>query len=78
MVVNIQIDSSFACYEVTHKVDGIYEAKLLRKSHHFIYNYPDKIILLRNGKEWVSDHHHKEIGLMIGRKVNQEEEDEQV
>jgi hypothetical protein len=72
IIIHIELNGSFAVYEVTHEIDGIYLAKLLKKSYHIPFDFPEKIILLKSGGEWISDFSHKEIGLIIGHNVDEE------
>lgn len=76
MILHITVNSSFASYEITPEVDGIYKAKLLSKISNFLrFEFPAQIILIKTNNAWSSDHYPKELGLAIGDKIDKYEAD---
>ena len=71
--VGVQLEGSFAAYEIASTTDGTYKATLLNTEYHGVTHYPEIIILSRSNGAWVSDHHEKQIGLLIGHKIDEQE-----
>jgi len=74
LAVKIQTEGSFVLYTVKHVRDGIYIARLIKANNHRtgIYLPPKKIFLHKGEDGWQSDHHEKQIGLGIGRQIDEE------
>jgi len=74
LAVKIQTEGAFVLYTVKHVTDGIYIASLIRTNNHRTRNYPPpKKIFLHKGEDgWQTDHHEKQIGLSIGRIIDEE------
>lgn len=72
--VFIHLNGSSATYEVKHEIDGIYLATLLSKGVPISHQFPQKILLIKlRGDNWRSDCINKEIGLLIGQKIDEQE-----
>jgi hypothetical protein len=71
LLVNIQIGESSVCYKVKREIDGIYIAKLINTRHYNNRNSPPQIFLHKGEDGWQSDHYDKQIGLHIGRKIDE-------
>ena len=73
LAMNIEIDDSFV-YTVNHVIDGIYIASLIKPGYHKNGKYPPpkKIFLYKGEDGWKSDHPEKQIGLRIGRIIDEE------
>jgi hypothetical protein len=75
MVLHVTINSCTASYMVTPEIDGIYHAKVLNRiSGLFQSQMPSQIILIKTNGEWSSDHYPKELGLILGGKIDEYEE----
>ena len=74
LAVKIQTEGSFVLYTVKHVRDGIYIASLIKTNNHRTgISPPPKKIFLHKGEDgWQSDHHEKQIGLGIGRQIDEE------
>ena len=70
MILHVTIDSSTASYQITPEVDGIYRGKLLNKVSGPHNQLPEQIILIKTNGGWSSDHSPKELGLILGDKID--------
>lgn len=73
LTTSVQLDDSYATYEIKHEIDGIYKATLLNKNLSIHHQLPEKIVLIKLDGKWTSDCPNKEIGLQIGQKINEQE-----
>jgi CheY-like chemotaxis protein len=75
VTVSVQLDGYSVTYEVKNETDGIYKAILLSKGYHVSPRFPEKIVLIKSvGNNWTSDYPNKEIGLLIGEKISEQED----
>jgi hypothetical protein len=74
MILHVTINSCIASYQITSEIDGIYNGKLMsRIPGLFQSQVPDQIILIKTNGHWVSDHSPKDLGLILGNKIDEYE-----
>jgi hypothetical protein len=74
MILHVTFNSCTASYQITSDIDGIYDGKLVNRISGLFQNQiPDRIILIKTNGHWASDHSPKDLGLILGNKIDEYE-----